>query len=485
MSDLITSSSLTGVTVHLTGIKGTGMAALAELLHTLGARITGSDVPEQFYTDRILNRLGIPYVEGFSESNILPATSLVIHSAAYDRSSHPELLRAAELGIPLLSYPEALGLLSRRADSTGVAGVHGKTTTTAMIGTILINLRFPASVLAGSAVSTFGDFSTISLGSRYFVAETCEYRRNFLYFDPTRILLTSVEPDHLDYFSGYEDILEAFESYAERLHEGGVLLYCADDAGARAVAGRMERRRPDVRLIPYGSAADGRFRVGEIAQGDGATTFRLAGWREGEFTLRVPGRHTVLDAAGAAALCVLLIEAEEGRGVSLDEWEAIAEGLEAFRGSRRRSEIVGEAGGILLMDDYGHHPTAIRTTLEGLRAFYPGRRIIVDFMSHTYSRTAALLDEFSTAFSSADLVILHKIYASAREHSGAVTGRDLYEATLRNHPAVRYFDEVDEALPFCREILRPGDLLITMGAGNNWTLSHALLEELAVGSRST
>lgn len=484
MSDIIVNSSLQGVFIHLTGIKGTGMAALAELLHNRGARLTGSDVPEKFYTDAILMRLGIPFTEEFAAENIDPAVRLVIHSAAYDRSSNPELIRAKELGIPILSYPKALGMLSRLSDSSGIAGVHGKTTTTAIVGSLLMRVGLPVSVLVGSAVSSFGDASTVVLGTKYFVAETCEYRRHFLNFDPTRILLTSVEADHLDYFRDAADIQSAFESYVERIHPGGALVYCADDGGASRVADALSRRRSDVESIPYGTEAEGRFAVTSVEELEGRSRFRLAGWPDRRLELKVPGRHLVLDAAGAVALCVLLIEAEKGSAPEPADWDAIAEGLVSFAGSRRRSEIVGEAGGVLLMDDYGHHPTAIRTTIEGLRSFYPRRRIIVDFMSHTYSRTKALLSDFAACFEGADVVILHKIYASARERSGDISGRDLYDATRQRHPNVHYFEEVDDALPFCRDLLEPGDLFITMGAGNNWTLSHALYEDLKTRSMS-
>ncbi|HUX20517.1 MAG TPA: UDP-N-acetylmuramate--L-alanine ligase [Spirochaetia bacterium] len=468
----------------MTGIKGTGMAALAELLHKRGAIVRGSDIAEKFYTDKILDRLGIPYREDFDAANIEPGIQLVIHSAAYDPAKNPELLRAKELGIPVLVYPEALGLLSRLSDSTGIAGVHGKTTTTALVGTLLVRLGLPVSVLVGSAVSSFGDASTVSLGSKYFVAETCEYRRHFLHFDPTRVVLTSVEADHLDYFRDADDIADAFASYVERIHPGGALIYCADDPGAAAVARGLAEHRRDLTIVPYGIGAEGRFRINEISQTAGCSRFCLNGWPVTVFEIRLPGRHVVLDAAGAVALCVLLLETERGRAPESGEIAAIGEGLLGFKGSRRRSEILGEAEGVLFMDDYGHHPTAIKTTLEGLRSFYPGRRIIVDFMSHTYSRTKALLEDFATSFAASDEVILHKIYASAREVAGSVSGRDLFEATAKNHPNVHYFEEVEEALPFCRGLLAPGDLFITMGAGNNWTLSHALFKETDSGSES-
>ena len=470
-------TSLEGLPVFLTGIKGTGMSALAELLAKRGALVSGSDTSEKFYTDEVLKRYHIPFAERFAADNIPDGTRLVVYSAAYNPDENPELLRARELGIPVLVYTDALGLLSQLADSSGISGVHGKTTTTALVGTILKSLRFPASVLVGSAVSTFEDSSTLVQGEKYFVAETCEYRRHFLSFHPTRIVVTSVEPDHLDYFRDYEDILDAFVAYGERLPRGGELVYCADDRGACEVARRLLERRPDVHAVPYGTEAEGVFRITDIVTEPGHSRFRLAGFSR-DFALRIPGRHTVLDAVAAIALAVLLVEKERG-AVTAADVDAIAAGVEAFAGSRRRCEIVGETRGVLFMDDYAHHPTAIRTTLEGLRGFYPGRRLVVDFMSHTYSRTEALLEELSESFGAADMVILHKIYASAREKSGHVTGEDLFRRTAAHHASVHYFNEVMDAFDFCRDALTSGDLFLTMGAGNNWVLGRALHDALA------
>ena len=483
MSDAILNSSLRGAPIHLTGIKGTGMAALAELLHKRGVVVTGSDTHEKFYTDEVLTRLGIPYVEEFSAENIHAGLKMVVYSAAYDPLVNPELVKARELGIPIIVYPEALGLLSLGCDSSAVAGVHGKTTTTALIGAILKRLDFPASILAGSAVSSFDGTSTAVLGDEYFIAETCEYRRHFLHFHPRRIILTSVEADHLDYFKGYDDVRNAFLTFCGRLPPDGALIYCADDPGASEVANAVRAQGNRAELVPYGRSAEGRFAIDSVELHPGATSFRLRGMAGRALSLRIPGNHTVLNAAAAVALVSLLFEDKYGHTMSDGELDRVAAGLAEFAGSKRRSEIVGEAGGVLFIDDYGHHPTAIRTTLAGLRAFYPHRRIILDFMSHTYSRTEALIDEFAVCFSDADMVILHKIYASAREKSGTVTGRDLFRRVAENHRAVHYFEEVEDAVPFCEQTLRPGDLFVTMGAGNNWVLGRRLFERrIAAGS---
>jgi UDP-N-acetylmuramate--alanine ligase len=253
-------ASLKDYRVHLVGAKGTGVCALAELLVERGAAVSGSDVDEPFYTDRILESLGVA-ITPFSSENIGHDLDLVIYSAAYPRATHPELVRADALGLPILSYPEALGAFSKARDSSGIAGVHGKTTTTALAGVIAAGMRIPATILAGSAVSSFGDRSTLQLGDSHFIAETCEYRRHFLNFFPRRIVLTSVESDHQDCFPSYEAIRDAFVDYVLRLPPSGALIYCADDEGARDVLERALAARPDIRAIPYGFSAQGPYRL--------------------------------------------------------------------------------------------------------------------------------------------------------------------------------------------------------------------------------
>ncbi len=467
------------------------MAALAEILAARGALLSGSDVPDVFYTDAILKALGVPVGAGFQASRIDGNLALVVHSAAYSRDSNPELVEARRRGIPILSYPEALGQLSASFDSSGIAGVHGKTTTTAMAGSIIAALGLPATILAGSAVAGFGGRSTLHAGEKYFVAETCEYRRNFLFFHPRRIVLTSIESDHQDYYPRFEDIFAAFVEYLRLLPESGELIYCADDPGAVRAAEAVGRERPDLKLTAYGRRAEGPYRLLSYDIDDGEAVFRLGGFDRG-FTLRVPGEHLALDAAAALALAFSILRSERGRSPDAGEVAAATGALSAFAGSKRRSELLGEAGGVLFMDDYGHHPTAIRETLRGVKAFWPRRRLVVDFMSHTYSRTAALFDDFVRCLDGADLLVVHKIYSSAREQRGeGPDGRALYEALLGRRSASAgsgtclYFDEPLDALVDVAALLRPGDLFLTMGAGDNWKLGVALYERLKAFERKT
>ncbi|MBN1685920.1 MAG: UDP-N-acetylmuramate--L-alanine ligase [Spirochaetales bacterium] len=469
-----------GKKIFLVGIKGTGMSALAELLSDRGAVVSGSDTPEKFYTDEILDRLGIRYRESFEAAHIDGSIDLVAHSAAYSRETCPELLAATSLGIPLYSYPQMLGELSRGCDATGIAGVHGKSTTTALTGALIKAMGLPASVLVGAAVPAFGYRSTLTLGAEFFVAETCEYRRHFLSFHPDRIVITNVELDHTDFFSGTEDVEEAFVAYGQRLPPDGEVIYCADDPGAVRVVKKLGESRPGLSLVPYGLTATGEFRVTDVHQSQGKTEFTLGALPPG-LALRIPGLHNVLNAAAAVAVIFSLLRKKHG-GVEDAAAGVIAGALESFAGCRRRSEIVGERNGILFLDDYAHHPTAVSKTIAGYRVFYPGRRIVVDFMPHLYSRTKDLFDGFVAAFDDADVVILHGIYASAREKSGKVTGADLFREVKKRHPRTFYFEKIEEAEGFCRELLAPGDVFITMGAGDNWKLGRAVLENTGAKS---
>ncbi len=461
----------------MVGIKGTGMAALAELLVSRKALLSGSDVQDEFYTDAILKAIGITVSSPFNAANIPPGTQLVIYSSAYKITENPELIEATARSLPLMLYTDALGEFSALSWSCGIAGVHGKTTTTGIAGTLIKALSLPASVLAGSAIGSFGNRCTMINGDRFFVAETCEYQRHFMSFHPKKILLTSIESDHQDCFPDYESILSAFMQYIDLLPHFGELIYCADDPGACEAARHVFASRPDLVYTAYGERATGAYQLRIKGVKNERLVFTLKGF-SGEFRMKVPGDHNARNAAGAIALALSLLQ-EEGRKSDFTDIGKIREALESFSGSKRRTEILGEAGGVLFIDDYAHHPTAIATTLKGLKAFYPGRRLVVDFMSHTYSRTAALLEQFARSLRFADEIILHKIYASAREtYNGTVDGQTLFEAVHRRKRKSVYFEEVMEARDYLKRTLRSGDVFVTMGAGDNWKLGRALLETM-------
>ncbi|MCF0243088.1 MAG: UDP-N-acetylmuramate--L-alanine ligase, partial [Treponema sp.] len=358
--------------------------------------------------------------------------------------------------------------------------------------------------LAGSVINSFGNSCTFTSDKikggkhNYFVAETCEYQRHFMSFYPKKIILTSVEPDHQDYYPKYEDIRQAFVDYACLLPENGDLIFCADDKGAVEVSKIISVKRPDINLIPYGSKAEGKFKLNLIGVREEKNLFNIEGL--GNFFLKVPGHHEVLDACAAVTLAVRILQEEKllsdnfnnEEFVKTGFYDSVRKGLSLFSGGKRRSEIIGKftninGDNVVVIDDYGHHPTAVKTTLEGFREFYAGRKIIVDFMSHTYSRTQSLLKEFASSFESADLVILHKIYSSARENPKdfKINGMTLFEETKKIKNDVIYYEEILDALDFVREELNKpldkenypdGYLFVTMGAGDNWKLGKALLQ---------
>lgn len=487
------------------------MAALVEIFFAAGAVITGSDVSERFYTDEILESLKIKALP-FSESNITKDIDLVVYSSAYKLDQNPDLIAAQKLGVPCALYTEALGAYSERAFSAGVCGVHGKTSTTGIAGTILSELDLNAQVLAGSVINSFGKkcvytspaaiackagncgkTETVAAASqacdraqKFFVAETCEYQRHFMSFCPRVILLTSVESDHQDYYPTFADIQAAFVDYICKLPQGGTLVYCADDEGAVETVQIALKKRSDIKTVSYGTKAAGPWRLEWREVKDQKNNF----WTQalGEAFLRVPGKHEVLDACGAAALCACLLR-EAGKNPS-DYTEQIKRGLEKFSGGKRRSEVTGRAKNsfgddIVFVDDYGHHPTAVKTTLAGFRDFYSGKKVIVDFMSHTYSRTQALLKEFAQSFDSADTVILNKIYSSARENPAdfSITGKTLADEAAKFHKDVHYKEGFDQAASFGAELLSKkagerfpnGYLFVTMGAGDNWKVAQKIM----------
>ena len=481
-------NSFSGVHFHFVGIKGTGMVALVEILHARGAVITGSDVSERFYTDEVLEKLGIKALP-FSEKNITSSVQFVIYSSAYSVEKNPDLIAAKKQCLPMMLYSEALGAISQASYSCGVCGVHGKTTTTGLCGTLLKELPLSSQVLAGSIIKSFGDSCTMTKGHDYFVAETCEYQRHFMAFAPKKIILTSVESDHQDYYPTYEDIREAFVDYICKLPQGGQVIYCADDKGACEAVEIALQKRNDVIAVPYGVNADGdyKLKLGRVEKG--VHYFDVASL--GECAVCVPGDHNVRNACAALALVCELLKTD-GKN-PLDYIKELKNGLKNFAGGKRRSEIVGRAKtpvgqDVIFIDDYGHHPTAIKTTLAGFKEFYKGHKIIVDFMSHTYTRTAALLEEFASSFDSADKVIINKIYGSAREDASAakVTGEILAEHAKKYHKDVLYAGEFDEAAELGLKMLSEpsggeypdGYVFVTMGAGDNWKVGKLILEKL-------
>lgn len=447
--------------VHLVGIGGSGMRSLATLLLAQGKGVSGSDLDADA-VER-LARLGIDARLGHCAEHLGDA-QLVITSAAV-AADNPELREAARRGLPVLTHAQALGALMRGRVGVAVAGTHGKTTTTALIGFLLEQAGFDPTVLVGASALNFGSGARLGRG-QHVVVEADEYHHRFLELEPWLAVITSIEPDHLDYFGSSEAVVAAFQAFAERVAPNGVLVTCADDP---VLAGlELPRRR-----LTYGESGDAAWRLTGFTplEGGGAhieiTT--PAGRRAGRLALT--GRHNALNAVAALAAATAL-------GAELEPSIAA---LPAFQGTERRFQTVWRAADIWIVDDYAHHPTAVRVTLEAAREVHRGRLWAV-FQPHTTSRVVELFEAFRTCFAPADRLTLLPIYRPSGREQGtsAVSSHDLGRAIV-NVP-VQVADSLEQAAGLIGADLRPGDLLLVMGAGDVTRLTRALVDQLAAGA---
>jgi len=457
--------------VHMIGIKGAGMTALAELLTLRGAHITGSDVPEKFYTDALLKKLGIKYRESFDPKNIPAKTDIVIYSTAYSKEKNPELAHAHTLGIPVMSYPQAVGKLTETMMTLAVCGTHGKTTTSALLADTLRAIGADPSAIVGSRIVSWNGSALAGRG-KYLVLEADEYQNKLAEYAPFGVILTSVDWDHPDFFKTKEAYLEVFKAFVMKIPRHGILVYCSDSRDVIDVALEAECQK-----FSYGFLEGADFLIqnnvvhateGVLPQ-DGITqtfTVNHAGTELGEFSLQLAGRHNALNATAVIALLTGLRE----------NTEKMEKALSRFRGTERRFEYLGERFGALVYDDYAHHPEEIRTTLQAFRALYPKRRLKVFFHPHTFTRTKALLDDFAQSFDDADQIWLLPIYGSAREKQGGVSSEDLADKINRYFPGKAQMipDDREAFLEEFQSGLGKNDLVVTLGAGDVWKLSHKL-----------
>ena len=449
--------------IHFVGIKGAGMSALAQISTQLeDAEISGSDVSERFYTDSVLERAKIPVLE-FSPQNVETA-DLVVASAAYG-DSHPEIARALELSIPVLTYPQYLGRLLAKKRGVSVSGTHGKTTTTAMIGLVLLQAGLDPTIVVGSDVPGIGGNAHAGEGE-YFIAESCEYRRHFLNYTPEHLVITNIEFDHPDYFRNLDDVIAAFVEFAGKVPPQGRVYVWAEDPNRSLIVSEAP-------VTTFGFSPSADVRAAEIAFRDEGSHMKIIcnGQYAGDLHLRVPGRHNILNALAAIALC-------RGLGVPLSK---ILFCLSQFSGTKRRFEHLGtNTNGALIIDDYAHHPTEIRATLEGARFSFPERRIRAVFQPHTFSRTEHLMAEFSKSFQEANEVIVSDIFASAREaETHSVSASALAELIRQNGPEARHIASLADITLYLTETLSPNDLILTLGAGDIYKVGLGIVSKTA------
>ena len=452
-------------TVYMIGIKGAGMVALAELLHTKGIVVSGSDVAERFFSDPILQKLHIPYAETFDPKNIPAKVDLVIYSTAYSAQNNAEVAAALERSLPMVSYPEALGLLMKEKFSIAVCGTHGKTTTTALAAHVLACGDKDPSAIVGSAVMGWNGGARVGKG-QYFVVEADEYQNKFFHYHPMAAIVTNVDWDHPDFFPTFASYKDSFSHFLRRIPPHGFIIACGDDADVADVV-----RAAQCTVLTYGFSRECDFIISapEQHREEGKIIQRFSVFHEGEkygtFNLPLVGRHNMSNATAVIALAFKL-------GIPP---AAVREGVETFRGTARRFEQRGTFEGATLIDDYAHHPAEIVATLTAAREAYPDRKIWAVFHPHTFSRTEALKEEFVQSFDSADYVLLLDIYPSARENGGTIGSGDLARAINAYVPQKAvHTPTIADAVELLRREVREGSVIITLGAGDVWRVHEYL-----------
>lgn len=454
--------------IYLIGIKGVGMTALAQLLKGRGIEVWGSDTKEKFFTDSVLSHSHIEFEEEFSAKHLDRAIDLVIHSSAYNRE-HVEVKAAIDKKIPVLSYAEALGQLVSEYQGIAVAGSHGKTTTSAMLAHILKAANLSPSAIIGSAVPQFEGNALVGSG-QLLVFEADEYQNKFQYFSPHAAILTSIEWDHPDFFTSAEEYLETFVTFLKKIPSDGFVVACYDSANVKKAV--VEAGLQPEQIVTYGLTG-GKIQMIRMWLDEGRWHFSAQDGEDflGEFWLKLIGSHNVANALSAIACARRL-------GVDL---EVIRTALASFEGTARRFEIKGKlTNAVTVVDDYGHHPSEIQSTLKAARAFYPYKKIRCIFQPHTFSRTKALLSEFGKCFTEADEVVVLDTYSSAREKQGEVTSLELVDEIKKNHPSAIYMPKIEEVAEYLAETATRSDLVLTMGAGDVWQVGEKLIKKFGL-----
>jgi UDP-N-acetylmuramate--alanine ligase len=453
---------MTDMRVHLVGIGGAGLSAIARVLLEQGVRVSGSDLVVSPVA-LALARDGAEVFEGHAETNVDGADLLVVSSAVPEDNVEIQAARAA--GIPVLRRPAFLGRMMEGKRGIAVAGTHGKTTTTAMIASILLEAGRDPTFIVGGVLAGLETNARAGHGS-LFAIEADEYDCTFLSLRPEVAVITNVEHDHPDCYPTFADFRAAFEAFAALVPSGGLLVACWDDPVAREIG---QDQAGEKQVVFYGLDEGATWRAEELRPNFAGGVDFLAvqeGDTRGLLRLRIPGAHNVSNALAALAVAQFLNV----------PFRVTREALTAFKGVARRFQIKGEADGVVVIDDYAHHPTEIRATLAAARERFPARRIWAVWQPHTYSRTKELLDGFAAAFGKADLVVVLPIYPARETDTLGVSAGDVVDAM--NHYDVRAAESMDEALAWLGTEVRPGDAVLTLGAGDGDRVGDWLLEVL-------
>lgn len=448
--------------VHFIGIGGIGMSGIARILLQNGTLVSGSDAKDSDVT-RMLTAAGAQVHIGHAAENVHGADEVVLSSAI--RPDNPELLEAKRLGIPITHRAGKLASLLNSRRGITIAGTHGKTTTSSMTATLLVSAGLDPSYVVGGIINTYSDNASAGM-SDWFVIEADESDGTIVRFHPEIAVLTNAELDHLDFYRGTDHLNETFATYLRNIKPGGTLVWCSDDLGATNVVSQV----PEIKGMSYGLAAGAQITAHEIEPLHLGSRFRVSkdAVDLGQAELHVPGRHNVLNALAVVGV---------GLRVGLD-WGSIQKGLATFQGVQRRFQIIGKREKMVIIDDYGHHPSEIKATLAAARACHSGR-IIAVFQPHRYTRTQALAEDFGGAFADADEVILAEVYSAGEDPIPGVSSDLILQSMQRSgHRCARViqgFDHIEEHLV---QNARPEDMIMTIGAGDVYKIARAVAARL-------
>lgn len=461
--------------IHFTGIKGVGMAGLAIIAKNFGIKVTGSDVPERYITDAVLEEHGIAVLEGF-DPNRVDGCDLIVATGAHGGKTNPEPQRAIELGIPVAMQAQALGVLTQSMKTIAIAGTHGKTTTSAIASWVLMAAGYnPGYLIGTSETNNLQEIARLG-GGTYFVAEADEYQTcpqtdptpRFLYLDPWITVVTNVEHDHPDRYETLDSVRTAFAELVRKTRPDGAIVLCADSPVALSLRDEVPK---GCKVFTYGLSEKADFQLRDIATSEGKTSWsvRFPETAQGirEYTMGVPGTHNALNATATLVISQLI-------GVPNTQF---AQALSQYSGVKRRFERVGERAGIQVYDDYAHHPTEIRATLQAARDNFPGRRIIAVFQPHTYSRTKLLFDEFAQSFANADIALLAPIFGSAREAADpSISSQSLATRAQKSHQGIHALSSLEEITSWLAANTKSGDVVFTLGAGDIYKVAEKFVK---------
>jgi len=445
--------------VYIIGIKGSGIVGIAEILKLMQIEVLGSDTHEKFFTDEILQKNKIIYFESFSVNNIPTDVDLVLYSTAYNVENNVEFQEAINRNIPMMSYPEILAQLFNQKYGVAVCGTHGKTTTSSMLAFILDKAGISPTAVIGSRVKQWGGNAIVGTGE-VFVIEADEYQNKLALYTPHGAILTSVDYDHPDFFRNVEEYEKVFMDFVAKIPRIGFLVVWGDSATTNKVACSCQGN-----IIKYGFMADNDIVVSKSKENLKRFNLKFGEEDWGEFETQLVGDHNLLNAAAVIATCYKL---------NVD-MEKVRQALKEFQGTSRRFEMIGERNGAILIDDYGHHPEEIKTTLKATRELYPEKNLIAVFHPHSYSRTEALLQDFAQSFADADKVIVLDIYGSARENSGKVSSKDLVDLINKySRDKAEHIPTIDAVVESLQDTIGGKDVVLAIGAGNVFEVVHKL-----------